>query len=119
MKKHTLPLVYIAAPYSSNPVHNTQIAVREAERIEELFNVAVFIPHLSMLWDLLSPAPVDTWYARDNHFLERCDALYRLPGLSTGADAEVAYAKKLEIPVFYYDDPMMRLKDWRQDWNER
>lgn len=111
-----LPLVYIAGPYSNNPVTNTHNTIREAERIEEIFNVAVFIPHLSLLWDLVSPAPVEVWYARDNHVLERCDALYRMSGPSTGADAEVKYAKSLEIPVFYHDDPRVRMKEWRQDW---
>jgi hypothetical protein len=115
----TLPLVYVAGPYTSNPVHNTHAVIKEAERLEDIFNVAVFIPHMTLLWDLVSPAPVEAWYARDNHVLERCDALYRIPGPSTGADDEVAYARKLDIPVFFHDDPMNRLREWRQDWTER
>jgi hypothetical protein len=116
---HELPLVYIAAPYTSGPVHNTNNVIKEAERLEEIFNVAVFIPHLTLLWDLISPAPVDVWYARDNHVLERCDAVYRLQGPSTGADAEVAYAREREIPVFFHDDPFVRFREWRQDYDTR
>jgi len=32
---------------------------------------------------------------------EFCDAVFRLPGESAGADREVALARELEIPVYY------------------
>ncbi len=34
-------------------------------------------------------------------WLECCDALLRLDGLSKGADAEVRYAKHIGIPVYF------------------
>lgn len=112
-----IPLIYVAGPYTTpDPVENTHNAIVAAERLEEMFNVAVFIPHLSLLWHLVRPAKLDVWYERDLHVLERCDALYRIPGLSTGADNEVAHAKRYEIPVYYHDDPMGRFSEWRQDW---
>lgn len=40
------------------------------------------------------------WLAIDFEFISRCDALVRLPGDSVGADAEVAEANRLQIPVF-------------------
>jgi nucleoside 2-deoxyribosyltransferase len=102
MTVDVLPLVYLAGPYTSNPLANTRAAVAAAERIEA-FGVAVVIPHLSLLWDLLAPAPVERWYERDLHVLARCDALVRLPGDSVGADAEVAFALGRGIAVF--DEP--------------
>lgn len=33
-------------------------------------------------------------------WLERCDAIIRLPGDSSGADAEVRRAEQLKLPVF-------------------
>lgn len=93
------PLVYIAGPYTNpDPVLNTHEAIRWAEIVEAL-GVDVVIPHLSLLWHIVSPAPLETWYARDLAVLERCDAVFRFPGASTGADAEVARAIELGIPV--------------------
>jgi hypothetical protein len=92
-------LVYVAGPYSSDPVANTRRAVHFAELIEERGG-AVFIPHLSMLWDLISPAPYGEWLKRDFNVLSRCDALFRIDGDSAGADMEVDYAKTVRVPVF-------------------
>lgn len=40
------------------------------------------------------------WLKVDFEFIRRCDAVLRLPGESVGADAEIAEAKRLGIPVF-------------------
>lgn len=94
------PLVYIAGPYTRpDPVVNTRLAITAAERVEAL-GADVFIPHLSLLWHLVSPAPVERWYERDNAVLDRCDALFRIPGDSTGADAEVERATELGLSIF-------------------
>lgn len=94
------PLVYVAGPYSHpDPVENTHKAIIAAERIEAL-GCAVVIPHLSLAWHLVSPAPLERWYERDLHVLERCDALVRLPGASSGADAEVEFARERGLPAF-------------------
>lgn len=42
------------------------------------------------------------WLAVDLAWVSQADAVYRLPGESTGADREVEEAKRLGIPVFYY-----------------
>jgi hypothetical protein len=41
------------------------------------------------------------WLDMDFEIIRRCDAVLRLPGESSGADAEVAHAESLGIPVFY------------------
>lgn len=109
------PLIYVAGPYTSDPVPCTQAAVKAGEEIERL-GCDVVIPHLSMLWDLISPAPATRWYERDNAVLVRCDAVFRMPGLSSGADAEVALALDHGIPVFYN---LSTLADWAAEFRMR
>ena len=94
------PLVYIAGPYTHpDPPLNVRAAIEWGEGVERL-GCDVVIPHLSMLWHLVSPAPIERWYARDLAVLARCDALVRFPGASTGADAEVDFAQERDIPCF-------------------
>ncbi len=111
------PLTYIAGPYSTgDQVENTRAAIQFAENIEKGFEVAVFIPHLSMLWHTVSPANWERWIERDLHYVERCDALIRMEGKSTGADAEVAFARKLRIPVFGIGSSSGDFAKWREEW---
>lgn len=116
------PLVYIAGPYTlPDPVTNVRRAVEVAEHIEG-HECAVFVPHLSMLWDLISPAPVDDWYARDLRVLDHCDALVRFAGDSFGADREVVYADQLGIPTFdmvFDDRASVAFYEWRQSHRSR
>jgi hypothetical protein len=44
-----------------------------------------------------------TWphqYPVAHRLLSRCDAVFRIPGASTGADLEVAKAREMGLPVF-------------------
>ena len=92
-------MVYIAGPYSHpDPVENTHRAIKVAEDLIARGFLPI-IPHQSMLWQLVSPHPIRFWYDYDLDILERCDILYRIPGESKGADAEVKYAKDKGIPV--------------------
>jgi nucleoside 2-deoxyribosyltransferase len=110
------PLVYIAGPYTNpDPVFNTHEAIKWGETIEN-FGVDVVVPHLSLLWHIVSPAPVEKWYARDLAVLAKCDALFRFPGASSGADAEVVFAAERGIPVFL--DNGYQFGDWLFKWKE-
>jgi len=93
-------IVYIAGPYTGDVVENVRNAVHAAEQVIEMGYVP-YIPHLSMLWHLIAPHPVEFWYKYDLKFLAKCDCLLRLVGESTGADNEVEFAKKNGIPVYY------------------
>lgn len=98
------PMVYLAGPYTNpDPVANTSHAITVANYIEEMFGVAVVVPHLTLLSHLIIPRNIDHWYAYDLQILARCDALVRIPGASTGADNEVEFAKGRGIPVFFSD----------------
>lgn len=114
----TRPLVYIAGPYTrGDPVLNTREAVKWGERVEAR-GCDVFIPHLSLLWHAISPAPLERWYERDLAVLARCDAVVRFPGESTGADKETAFAEERGIRVFLVeeDHSMESLHGWVRRW---
>lgn len=96
------PLVYVAGPYTRpDPVENTHIAVMAGEVLQASGLVTCYVPHVSLLTHLISPhSEVEYWYEYDMTLLNRSDALYRVPGDSTGADAEVQFAIDHDIPVF-------------------
>ena len=92
--------VYISGPYSKHMVEGTRNAILAAEELREA-GFLPFVPHLSLLWDLVCPSPYDEWITYDLAWLDKCDFLLRLPGDSPGADQEVAHAQKLGMPIFY------------------
>jgi hypothetical protein len=103
-------LVYIAGPYAKpDPVVNVRRAVEVADALVA-GGYAVIVPHLSMLWHLVSPAPPEAWYSRDLDVLAHADILVRFPGESPGADEEVAEAKRLGIPVWSWAEAEQTLK---------
>lgn len=96
-----LPLVYVAAPYTRpDPVENTHRLILAVSRMADEGLVTPFAPHLTLLWHLVVPRPLEFWYSYDVAVLARCDAVLRMPGESTGADREVAFAESRNIPVF-------------------
>lgn len=99
--------VYVAGPYTHGDVAvNVRNAILMADRLAEA-GYAPFLPHLTHFWHMVAPRPYEFWLALDNQFLPHCDALIRLPGLSGGADKEVALAKSLGIPVFFDLDALI------------
>ena len=92
--------IYIAGPYTKDdPITNTANAIKAADILAEKGYIP-FIPHLTMLWHLLSPHEIDFWYEYDMGWLKKCNALLRLPGESPGADKEVSMAFALKMPVY-------------------
>jgi hypothetical protein len=97
----SLPLVYLAAPYSQpNPTENVHRVLGVADELLSERVVVPFVPHLTHLWDRHSPRPLSEWYAYDLAMLVRCDAIFRLPGESFGADQEAAFAARHNLSVF-------------------
>jgi len=92
--------VYIAGPYTSGDVAvNVRNAYAAADRLADL-GFAPFVPHATHFWHMLFPRPYEFWLELDNQFLPFCEAVLRLPGLSSGADKEVVLAQEIGIPVF-------------------
>lgn len=96
------PLVYVAGPYTNpDPVRNTHDAVMWAEQLIATGKACPVVPHITLLWHAIAPHDdVDYWYDLDLGHLRKCDAVFRFPGKSSGADAEVEWADRWGIPVF-------------------
>src|SRR5262252_3008954 len=99
--------VYVAGPYTKGDVAvNVRNAYEVANQLADL-GFAPFVPHATHFWHLLFPRQYRFWLQLDQEFLPCCDALIRLPGLSSGADEEVALAGQLGIPVFTEIDALV------------
>ena len=82
------PMIYVAAAYSEpDPVANTKHAIRIADALLQA-GFTPLVPHLTMLWDLVSPKPYEEWLDYENELLARCDAVLRVPGYSVGAKSD-------------------------------
>jgi hypothetical protein len=99
-------MVYIAGPLThGDPTENAGKAfvtagwlMKEADRIG--LPMGTFIPHAYLACEAVFPRPYEAWMASCDIVLQRCDALFRLPGFSPGSDREEAKARELGIPVF-------------------
>src|SRR5690606_39951318 len=93
--------VYIAGPLSQGDRRqNVQNAIDAARRLIEA-GMAPLTPHLSDAIDPTDSLGHDTWIAVDLQWVAVSDAVLRLPGRSSGADAEVRHAQHLGIPVYH------------------
>jgi hypothetical protein len=105
-------IVYVSGPYSTGKWGaNVRNAIDAAQYIvDETENVYPFVPHtMSALWSLVYPErDHDDWMELDLAFVERCDALLRLDGESPGGDEEVAFARELDIPVYFNVDHLVQ-----------
>lgn len=104
-------LIYISGPYSGSPEQkewNVRYAIDSADWVLEQGGIP-FIPHLSHLWDKYSPKSYSEWMRLDLAYLERCDAVFRLPGNSPGGDVETESARLWGKPVFTEVDA---LREW-------
>lgn len=96
--------MYVAGPISrfapgGSQFLNAREGVLVAERLRAA-GLVPFCPHLSALWELITPVPYEAWMELDFAWIERCDALLRMPGESPGADREVAFAREHGVEVF-------------------
>lgn len=108
------PLLYVAGPYSKpDPVSNTHAVCRVAIEIYERTEWCPVVPHLSLLWQAVTPREYRHWLDYDLHLMRRCDAVVRLPGTSPGADEEIEEANRLGIRVLCIDElPPEAMTHW-------
>jgi hypothetical protein len=100
-------VVYVADAYSSPyPVHNTSRAVAIGTLLLYM-GYAPVVPHLTQLWDQISPLPYPVWLGLDLAHLNRYDVIYRSPNKSSGADGEVEFFKVQGRPVVYTLDDLI------------
>lgn len=95
---HRAWLVYVAGPLRAQTkrgrVENIRRAIAAGNEVMKRGHLA-FIPHLSHWQNALTPQPFAFWIGLDLLWIERCDALLRLPGASAGADMEMNYARTI------------------------
>lgn len=106
------PRVYIAGPITSsgNLTENVRTGILTMRQLYDLGFVP-FCPHLSELVNMVRPMSWDHWLDFDRAWITVCDAIFRLPGFSKGADAEEVYAGGLGIPVLKDLNELLRWKD--------
>jgi len=93
--------VYIAAPYTKGNVSRNVVTALWAGKILTELGYYPFIPHLYHFWDLIHPQDYEFRMKLDQAWMTRCGRLLRLPGDSSGADAEAAQMAALGRPVYY------------------
>jgi len=105
-------LVYISGPISvGSQFRNVQLAIDAAN---ELLDAGIYAhcPHLTCFMEMTRPRQHREWMRLDiEAILPRCNAVWRLPGISVGADEECREARRLGIPVF---DQFSEVVRWHQ-----
>lgn len=97
--------IFIAGSYTADHprkvLNNVNKAIDAGIQLMEMGH-SVFIPHLSHYIHLRPHCTFEyeEYMRNDTAFLEVCDAIYRLPGKSAGADRECQMAARLNIPVY-------------------
>jgi hypothetical protein len=108
-------MILIAGPYRSGTGDDPQKMVENLRRLESVSYELFKAGHLPMIgewvalpvWHTAGGETVgDTLYDEIFHptagrLIERCDAVLRLEGASTGADNDVRLAHERGIPVYY------------------
>ena len=108
------PRVYISGPITQGNRNINYFQAVEAERKLMLAGFAPLNPMRSMTlpfaWQ--EDMPHELWLQVDLPWVECADAVYRLPGVSKGADLECKHAEALGIPVFI---SAKSLEAWRDN----
>ena len=95
--------IYVAGPLSTGTYSDTTCNVRTALEYANSIMIlggAPYLPHLSHFWNLFYLHSWEEWMAMDRVWVLSCDALFRMPGESKGADQEVAWAKEAGLPIY-------------------
>lgn len=103
MTKPVQPLrIYVAGPYTKgDQAVNVRNAIFAGNYCRLLGHIP-FIPHLSMIWQMLTPHDdVNFWYEYDMECLKVCDAVLLIEGDSVGAENEVAWAEEHGLKVYH------------------
>jgi len=105
--------IYIASPYSIGDLTaNVRVQLDAFERIMEMGHLP-FAPLLDHFQHIVHPRSDESWlYDYCLPWVERCDLILRLPGVSFGADIEVGHAIKHGVePCFGWSDLEVALDD--------
>lgn len=94
------PHIYVAGPIGKKERHadNLQAAIDAAEALYRMGAIPI-VPHFFIPWGEKHEHAYEEWMTLDFEIVRRADALYRMPGISPGADREVAFAEEQRIVV--------------------
>lgn len=102
--------IFISSPYTlGNQNENVRVQL-DAFKFLLSEGFMPFAPLLLHFYDIVHPISYDECMKYCFEWLESCDYLLRLEGESKGADAEVARAIELGIPVFYSFQELLKEK---------
>lgn len=113
--------IYVAGPMTSSggPYDNIHKGMKAGVELLDA-GYAPFVPHLTSLLEMYAgQRTYEQWLGLDRAFLLTCEGLLRLPGMSRGADEEVALAKEAGIPVFYSVAEVLAALPATQYWGKR
>ena len=92
--------IYVAGPYTKGDVaENVRKAIEVGNNLRALGHTP-YIPHLTHFWHMIYPHEYQYWMDLDIEWLLQCDALFRIPGESAGADIEVEIAGKYDLLIY-------------------
>lgn len=95
--------VYVAGPIttSGNMLNNIHEAIHASMAVWDA-GYAFYLPHSNCFMEIVvGHRDYDMWMEMDREWLLSCDVLLRLPGKSNGADQEVRWARRHQIPVVH------------------
>ncbi len=94
-------VIYIASPYTKGDAAvNVRVQIDAADILLDMGGAPI-APLLSHFWHLVHPRSYESWFIMDKAFIEKSDALLRIPGPSSGADREVIWAEEMGKPVLH------------------
>ena len=107
-------LILIAGPYRSGTGDDPELMAANLARLEEAAWPLFRAGHLPMVGEWVAlpvlrsagargmddPLTEHVLYPTAQRLLEHCDGVLRLPGSSTGADQDVAIARRRGLPVW-------------------
>ncbi|MFJ9388448.1 DUF4406 domain-containing protein [Nocardioides sp. NPDC101246] len=107
-------LILIAGPYRSGTDGDPEAMAANLARLEAAAWPIFAAGHIPMIGEWVAlpvlssagagptdPLAEEVLYPTAERLLQRCDAVLRLPGASTGADQDVAIAESRGLPVYY------------------
>jgi hypothetical protein len=96
--------VYISSPYRNPDTNvmreNVYKSLDAATKLMKMGHTP-YCPLLCHFWNVVDPKTDDEWMAYCKKWIDKCDALLRLEGYSSGSDEEVEYALNHGKSVYY------------------
>ncbi len=110
-----MEMIYVAGPIKGAPgdnmLHHVHTAIVAAKRLRDA-GYCVIVPHRCALDELvLGEQSYEGWLEQDYELIRRSDFVYRLPGSSSGADREVAFAEDHGKGVFFDIEELLSLAE--------